>query len=109
MNILDALDDPKVFAGFFRAGTWGAWRVFLAALFGLPMTDDQLATYRRFAGRSTASWSPAPRRTCPSHPQHPFHKQTIVVSAASRITDLPWQFRYDPFPLGVAQYRANQG
>jgi len=49
------------------------------------------------------------RRTCPSHPQHPFHKQTIVVSAASRIPDLSWQFRCDPFPLGVAQYRANQG
>ena len=43
----------------------------------------------------------APRRTCPSHPQHPFHKQTIVVSAASRITDLPWQFRCNPFPLGI--------
>jgi hypothetical protein len=53
MNILDALDDPKVFGDFFRAGTWDAWRVFLAALFGLPMTDDQLATYRRFTGRST--------------------------------------------------------
>jgi hypothetical protein len=49
------------------------------------------------------------RRTCPSHPQHPFHKQTIVVSAASRIPDLSLQFRCDPFPLGVAQYRANQG
>jgi len=53
MNILQALDDPKVFGDFFRAGTWVAWRVFLAALFGLPMTEDQLAIYRRFTGRST--------------------------------------------------------
>jgi hypothetical protein len=53
MNILQALDDPKVFGDFFRAGTWGAWRVFLAALFGLQMTEDQLAIYRRFTGRST--------------------------------------------------------
>ena len=44
----------------------------------------------------------APRRTRPSHPQHPFHKKTIVVSVASRITDLPWQFRCDPFPLGTS-------
>jgi hypothetical protein len=44
---------PNVFGGFFRAGTWAAWRVFLAALFGLPMTDDQLATYRRLTGRTT--------------------------------------------------------
>jgi hypothetical protein len=58
MNILDALDDPKVFGGFFRAGTWDAWCVFLAALFGLPMTDDQLATYRRFTGRSTPPTAP---------------------------------------------------
>ena len=53
MNILQALDDPKVFGDFFRASTWVAWRVFLAALFGLPMTEDQLAIYRRFTGRST--------------------------------------------------------
>jgi hypothetical protein len=39
MNIIQALDDPKVFGDFFRAGTWVVWRVFLAALFGLPMTD----------------------------------------------------------------------
>ena len=51
----------------------------------------------------------APRRTRPSHPQHSFYEQTIVVSVASWITDLPWQLRCDPFPLGVAQYRANQG
>ena len=50
-----------------------------------------------------------PRGTRASHPQHPFHKQTIVVSVASRITDLSWQFRCDPFPLGVAQHSANQG
>jgi hypothetical protein len=58
MNIIQALDDPKVFGGFFRAGTWDVWRVFLAALFGLPMTDDQLATYRRFTGRSTPPTAP---------------------------------------------------
>jgi hypothetical protein len=51
----------------------------------------------------------APRRACPRHPQHPFHKQAIVVSAASWITDLTGQFRRNPLPLGVAQYRANQG
>jgi hypothetical protein len=31
MNIIQALDDPKVFGDFFRAGTWDVWRVFLAA------------------------------------------------------------------------------
>ena len=28
-NILHALDDPKVFAPFFKGDTWDAWRVFL--------------------------------------------------------------------------------
>jgi hypothetical protein len=51
----------------------------------------------------------APRCTCPNHPQHPFNKQTIVVSAASWIADLPWKFGCNPFPLGVAQNRGNQG
>jgi hypothetical protein len=58
VNILDALGDPKVFGGFFRAGTWAAWRVFLAALFALPMTADQLAVYQRHTGRSTPPTAP---------------------------------------------------
>ena len=45
MNILQALDDPKVFADHFRGDTWNVWRVFLAALFALPMTPEQLALY----------------------------------------------------------------
>lgn len=45
MNILDAIDDPNVFGTHFRADTWGAWRSFLAALFALPMTPEQLAIF----------------------------------------------------------------
>ena len=32
-----------------------------------------------------------------------------LLDAASWITDLTGQFRCDPLPLGVVQYRANQG
>jgi hypothetical protein len=66
MNIIQALNDPKVFGAFFRAGSWDVWRVFLAALFGLPMTDDQLAIYRRFTGRSTP-------------PTVPLHEAWLVI------------------------------
>ena len=45
MNIVQALQDPKVFARHFKGDTWAAWLVFLAALFALPMTDEQLAIY----------------------------------------------------------------
>ena len=39
MNLLEALDDPDLFQPWFRdRTTWKAWRAFLSALFGLPMT-----------------------------------------------------------------------
>ena len=54
MNILDALDDPNVFAPHFRGGTWCPWRAFLAALFALPMDADALALYQTHTGRTEA-------------------------------------------------------
>ena len=58
MHILDALSDPKVFGQHFRGNTWAAWRVFLAALFALPLTDEQLKLFQQFTGRSTPPRSP---------------------------------------------------
>jgi hypothetical protein len=58
MNIIQALDDPKVFAQFFKGPTWNMWRVFLAALFALPMTQEQLALYTKHTGRSTPPTQP---------------------------------------------------
>ena len=52
MNILDALDDPKLFAPHFKGGTWKPWRAFLAALFALPMDADALALYQAHTGRT---------------------------------------------------------
>jgi hypothetical protein len=55
LNILQAIDDPALFAPWFRdKATWAGWRTFLAALFGLPMTADQLAFYREQTGRADA-------------------------------------------------------
>ena len=59
MNILRALDDPNVFAPFFRGDTWDSWRVFLAALFALPMTAEQFAIYGQHTGRSTPPAQPS--------------------------------------------------
>jgi hypothetical protein len=53
MNILDALDDRQIFAEHFRGPTWDTWRVFLAALFALPLTPEQLAVYQKHTGRSS--------------------------------------------------------
>jgi hypothetical protein len=59
-GILGALDDPAVFGSVFRdPATWAAWRAFLAALFALPMTDEQLAIYRECTGRTEPPSTPA--------------------------------------------------
>jgi hypothetical protein len=52
VNIIDAIRDPKVFGTHFTADTWAAWLAFLATLFGLPMSDEQLAIYQKHTGRS---------------------------------------------------------
>src|SRR5512137_2048416 len=52
LTIVEALTDHELFGRVFQPTTaWSAWRVFLAALFGLPMSDDQVAIYRGRTGR----------------------------------------------------------
>jgi hypothetical protein len=52
-SILDAIADPQMFRPWFKnVASWEAWFAFLAALFCLPMTDDQLQTYRECTGRT---------------------------------------------------------
>src|SRR5262249_23316924 len=58
INIIRAINDNKVFGRHFKAESWNAWRVFLAALFGLPLTHDQLLLFQQFTGRTTAPTSP---------------------------------------------------
>jgi hypothetical protein len=53
-TILQVMDDPELFGGWFKGTSWDSWRAFLAALFGLPMTPTQLDLYRRYTGRTTA-------------------------------------------------------
>jgi Terminase large subunit, T4likevirus-type, N-terminal len=56
MNILRALDDPAVFGSQFRdPATWAAWRVFLSALFGLPIAHGPMETYKLCTGRQAPS------------------------------------------------------
>ena len=45
MNILQAIDDPNLFKPWFKNESWAGWRAWLAALFGLPMTPDQLGCF----------------------------------------------------------------
>ena len=55
MNIVQSMRDPALFRPWFRdPATWAAWRAFLAALFALPMSAADLATYVACTGRTTA-------------------------------------------------------
>jgi hypothetical protein len=60
LTILDALADGQLFAALFRpAASWAVWRVSLAALFGLAMSEDELALYQRHTGRQRPPDGPA--------------------------------------------------
>ena len=59
MNILQAIDDPKVFGSHFRdAATWRPWRAFLGAFFGLSLASDSADLFRRSTGRSALPETP---------------------------------------------------
>jgi hypothetical protein len=54
MNILQCMDDPDLWRRWFRdPQTWQPWRVFLAALFGLPLPPAGRALFTRCTGRKT--------------------------------------------------------
>jgi hypothetical protein len=43
MTLIDAINDSHLFGGFFRnPESWKSWRVFIQALFGLPVEDPAL-------------------------------------------------------------------
>jgi hypothetical protein len=59
-TLLDAVDDPQLFAPWFKdRSTWAAWFVFLRALFGLPLAPHQLALFTECTGRTEAPTMPA--------------------------------------------------
>ncbi len=59
LTILGAMADPKLFGRWFGGPSWRGWKVFLAALFGLPLTKPQLALYQRHTGRKHGPRAPA--------------------------------------------------
>lgn len=51
MNIIEALDDPNLFAPWFQGPTWNPWRVVLKAIFALEMTHEEKTFFRTIADR----------------------------------------------------------
>jgi hypothetical protein len=53
ITILDACRDPNIFGPWFKnQKSWAAWFVFLAAVFGLELADEELAVFHRFTDRT---------------------------------------------------------
>jgi phage terminase large subunit-like protein len=60
VNILDAINDENVFARAFKdKHSWEAWTAFLAAVFGLGLTEQQTQTYTRCTNRTVPPSKPA--------------------------------------------------
>ncbi len=67
MNIIKAIHDKKLFGGVFNdLSTWSAWITALKAIFGLPMSSEELALYRQCTGRQNP-------------PQRPFKEIYLIV------------------------------
>jgi hypothetical protein len=61
MNILQALDDRHLLGASIRnPRTFWAWRALMAAAFGLPLSDSDLALYRQCTGRNAPPAGPFP-------------------------------------------------
>ena len=55
VTIRDAMTDPALFGEQFAADTWSAWRALLAGFYGLPMDDDEAATFKALTARDVPS------------------------------------------------------
>jgi len=58
VTILEAIADPHLFAPWFKRDSWQSWFVFLATLFALPLTPEQLTLYRQCTGRNESPRTP---------------------------------------------------
>lgn len=59
MNIIEAMEDPRIWGDRFSGDSWLNWKVFLKALFCIPMADPELEIFRHFTGRTLPLSQPA--------------------------------------------------
>jgi hypothetical protein len=59
IDILAACNDPNLFGRQCRhRDSWRAWFAFLASLFALPLTDEQLELFQKHTGRTAPPPTP---------------------------------------------------
>jgi len=68
LTIIKAMSDPDLFQPWFKGKSWANWKVFLKALFCLPMGAKDKKTFTKFTGRERPpksvreAWLPVGRR-----------------------------------------------
>ena len=68
LTIIGAMSDPGLFQPWFKGSSWANWKVFLKALFCLPMTAKDRKVFTQFTGRERSpkavreAWLPVGRR-----------------------------------------------
>jgi len=50
LNVIDAMEDPRLFGEQFSGESWATWKVFLKGVFALPMTAEELEVFKRYTG-----------------------------------------------------------
>ena len=59
-TILETMENPALFGPWFTpVAPWRSWRAFLAALFGLPLSEPLRVLYQAHTGRTTPPTGPA--------------------------------------------------
>ena len=58
LTMAEAMDSPALFKGEIAEPSWDFWKVYLLAMYGLPMTAEQFEIYRYFTHRETAPTTP---------------------------------------------------
>jgi len=59
MNIVQVANDPNLAGPWFKGESWASWFAFLAAVFGLPLSESQQALYHRHTGRELPPAGPS--------------------------------------------------
>ena len=54
ITFAEACLDPNLFGDWFAGETWANWRVIDKAMFGEPLTDDELAVFQGLTNRHSA-------------------------------------------------------
>lgn len=66
MNLIEAIRDPQLFGPWFKGDSWNAWIVFLKALFGLTMDQEERNLFESLCGHHLTT-------------SHPYNEAWLVV------------------------------